>query len=887
MTDTQGRRDPTHQEGKGSKLPALAQRASRFGIGARLMLAFGIVASMTLAASLVAQLSFSNIGGTFDQVTSQSVPGMSQALRLAAESASLSAAAPVLAGSSNEAERTEHMAALLAKIETMEELIRQLAKSNRDAERTEGIKALVGNMVSNLQTLDATVTDRLTAMVQREAAVAEIGRNHGDILSLLVPMVDDANFLLVMASEDATASATGVITNLMNEGVGGLRAAIEIKAEGNLAAGLLGEGATAPEVTGLQPIEERFTAAAKRLEDHLAALPDGEDYKTVKAQTQMLLDYGRGETNIFAHRRHELEAKESGNVEWTELSNRRADTARDMVAAHQKLLLALAPVIDDSSFDLVIGGEAAVERNAKLVEGLMNEGVAELRAMLEILSESNLVAGLMNEAAGTLESSHIQPLRERFIAAVAKLKDGVAALPDSTDEVKRLRTAIDGLIGIGEGPDNVFDRRLAERGADEKASQVLANNRNIAEVLGTQVRDLVAGADQEMAAGTAQVSSAIESGRLWITVIAAVSLIGAVLIGWLYVGRSLMARLTKLARAMRQIAGGDLSVEVSAVSSRDEIGAMARAVQVFKDSAIEKERLEKEQVDAEKRAEEEKQALMTAIADDFESSVGGVVEAVSSASTEMQSTAQSMSATAEKTSKQANAVAAAAEQAAANVQTVATASEELSASIAEIGKRVAQSSDVAKKAVSAAENTNHDVRGLSDAAQKIGAVVELITDIASQTNLLALNATIEAARAGDAGKGFAVVASEVKNLANQTGKATQDIAEHIGSIQSATENAVQAIGSITEVINEMDEISTTIASSVEEQGAATQEIARNIQQVAAGTQEVTDNITGVTQATGEASAAAGQVLTASQGISEQGETLREEVAKFLKQIRAA
>ena len=197
------------------------------------------------------------------------------------------------------------------------------------------------------------------------------------------------------------------------------------------------------------------------------------------------------------------------------------------------------------------------------------------------------------------------------------------------------------------------------------------------------------------------------------------------------------------------------------------------------------------------------------------------------------------------------------------------------------------SSEIAKKAVSAAESTNHDVRSLSDAAEKIGAVVELITDIAAQTNLLALNATIEAARAGDAGKGFAVVASEVKNLANQTGKATDDIAEHIGSIQSATENAVRAIESITGVINEMDEISTTIAAAVEEQSAATQEIARNVQQAASGTQEVTDNISGVTQATGEASAAAGQVLTASQGISQQGETLREEVSKFLVQVRAA
>ncbi len=364
------------------------------------------------------------------------------------------------------------------------------------------------------------------------------------------------------------------------------------------------------------------------------------------------------------------------------------------------------------------------------------------------------------------------------------------------------------------------------------------------------------------------------------------SILFAFAASWFLVRRALTRPLGDVVAALEALIAGNTDVQVT-VYANDEIGAVAKALDTFRQQVIENNEMKVEQEAAKQRAEEEKLALLTKMADDFESSVGGVVEAVSSASTEMQSTAQSLSATAEETSKQATAVAAAAEQAAANVQTVAAASEELSTSIGEIGQRVTQSSEIAKKAVSAAENTNHDIQGLSDAAQKIGAVVELITDIAAQTNLLALNATIEAARAGDAGKGFAVVASEVKNLANQTGKATQDIAEHIGSIQSATDNAVHAIESITGVINEMDEISTTIAAAVEEQSAATQEIARNVQQAASGTQEVTDNIAGVTQATGEASAAAGQVLTASQEISQQGETLREEVAKFLRQVRAA
>jgi methyl-accepting chemotaxis protein len=261
--------------------------------------------------------------------------------------------------------------------------------------------------------------------------------------------------------------------------------------------------------------------------------------------------------------------------------------------------------------------------------------------------------------------------------------------------------------------------------------------------------------------------------------------------------------------------------------------------------------------------------------------VSNVVEAVSSAATELRATAESMSASAEETSRQSTAVASAAEQATTNVQTVASAAEELSSSIAEISRQVATSNEVAKRGVDQAEQTNVTVRGLAEAADKIGEVVKLIQDIAEQTNLLALNATIEAARAGEAGKGFAVVASEVKSLANQTAKATGDIAQQIGSMQSATTSAVDAIQSITGVIGEISEIATTIASAMEEQGAATQEIARNVQEAASGTQEVSSNIGGVSQAASDTGESVNHVLQAATELSQQAETLQVEVSKFI------
>ncbi|MGP0090677.1 MAG: protoglobin domain-containing protein [Xanthobacteraceae bacterium] len=283
----------------------------------------------------------------------------------------------------------------------------------------------------------------------------------------------------------------------------------------------------------------------------------------------------------------------------------------------------------------------------------------------------------------------------------------------------------------------------------------------------------------------------------------------------------------------------------------------------------------------------DRHATLERLASDFDKAVGGVVNIVASAATELQTAAQTMTAAAEETASQSNVVASASEEASSNVQTVASAAEELTSSISEIGRQVQESVSIAGKAVHDADQTVEKVRDLAQGAQKIGEVVELINNIASQTNLLALNATIEAARAGEAGKGFAVVAQEVKSLAEQTAKATSDIAAQVGSIQKSTTESATAIGGITAVIKSMNEIATTIASAVEEQGAATKEIARNVQQASQGTSEVSSNISGVTRAAGETGAAASQVLASATDLSRQAEQLRTEVDKFLATVRAA
>ncbi|NKB50125.1 MAG: HAMP domain-containing protein [Alphaproteobacteria bacterium] len=370
-----------------------------------------------------------------------------------------------------------------------------------------------------------------------------------------------------------------------------------------------------------------------------------------------------------------------------------------------------------------------------------------------------------------------------------------------------------------------------------------------------------------------------------------ITLVG--LIGYL-VSRSIARPIVRLSTTMNTIANGDVDIDVIGQNRGDEIGAMAKAVEFFRQKLADNARLEAEQKQAEEKqkqaavqAEEEKKAAMQQFASEFETSVGTIVEGVSNGASQMKSSATSMTSAADEASSRATAVASAAEEASVNVQTVASATEEMTASVQEISRRVIHSAEIATGAVTQAEAANQKVEGLAEAAQKIGEVVSLINDIADQTNLLALNATIEAARAGEAGKGFAVVASEVKSLASQTATATEDIAGQISAIQTSTDEAVTAIKGIGETITEIREVATTVASAVEEQDAATQEIAMNVQQAATGTQDVSSNITEVSRGTQETGSAAQQVQSAAEQLTQQSGDLETAVSTFLDKVKAA
>jgi len=390
--------------------------------------------------------------------------------------------------------------------------------------------------------------------------------------------------------------------------------------------------------------------------------------------------------------------------------------------------------------------------------------------------------------------------------------------------------------------------------------------------------------------GTAEYMSDVDAS-FWSMVKTASAVIAALMllsiaIAW-GITRSVVKPLSGLRQRMASLSAGELDAAVADADRSDEIGEMARTVQVFRDAMIETNRLREEQAAGEQRQAQQRRIDMNRLADQFENEVGQIITQVSAAAGQLETSSTTLNKTTDSVGMVSQQASGASGEASANVHSVAAASEELASSVGEISRQVEASARIAGEAVEQAKKTDARVSQLSQAASRIGDVVDLIQTIAGQTNLLALNATIEAARAGAAGKGFAVVASEVKTLAEQTAKATGEISQQIADIQSATEDSVAAIKEIGATIGRISEISSTIASAVEEQGAATQEISRNVQRAAEGTSRVAGNISEVQRSASDAGEASSQVLSAAQSLSRDSNRLKQEVARFMTSVRAA
>ncbi|WP_262030605.1 methyl-accepting chemotaxis protein [Microvirga sp. Mcv34] len=539
---------------------------------------------------------------------------------------------------------------------------------------------------------------------------------------------------------------------------------------------------------------------------------------------------------------------------------------------------------------LIIMADRGLLNMAHNTQSLVEDDFARLSKILQInaevneasIQEKNLILFSASEPDRLKSAEGVyQQYKKASLQHAQELVDlsGTAERRKVNEEILAMLTAYYGHM----------DKSVAAAAQDNDAAALTISNgegrdvrRKLRDILtarieaNTKAVDKAAAEADELASRTSM--NLILSAAVGILL--AVGLIAAIVIS------GIVRPLTRMTGAMGRLAEGDLAVEVTGTERKDEVGQLARSLQVFKDNAIEARRLAAEQ-ETENEAKMRRAQVLDQLTKDFERNVSAMTQGLASAATEMEATAQTMTSIADQTNSQTVSAASAAEQTSANVQTVAAATEELSISIREIASQVTQSSRIAERAVQDAQRTDSIVQQLASTAEKIGNVIALINSVAGQTNLLALNATIEAARAGEAGKGFAVVASEVKELANQTAKATDEISQQIASVQQATREAVQAIQTITQTIGEMSQISTSIAAAMEEQGAATGEIARNVQEAARGTEHVTGNIGDVRRGAGETGAAASQVLSAAQELARHSNSLGDEVGQFLQGVKAA
>jgi methyl-accepting chemotaxis protein len=501
---------------------------------------------------------------------------------------------------------------------------------------------------------------------------------------------------------------------------------------------------------------------------------------------------------------------------------------------------------------------------------------AEFRVALDPSAENRAaVHGVIEEQMKLFNERLADIGKTRDAQAMAMLPAVKGAMADYQRDLQNTLSLADGAknVQLGDLTIQLRDSAMKSRAAAEKLQGTI---RNVADRLVERVEYFAKEASDEY-----------ESTSRQLMIIAAIGIVFGMIAGYLIGQFGIVKPIVLLKAVMEAFAGNDLKADVPGVERRDEVGDMARTVEVFKKNGLEVERMRADQLVTEKRNADQRKADMFKIADDFEGAVGEIIETVSSASTELEASASTLTTTAVRSQELATMVAAASEEASTNVQSVASATEELTSSVNEISRQVQASARMANEAVDQARKTNGRIDELSKAAARIGDVVELINTIAGQTNLLALNATIEAARAGEAGRGFAVVASEVKALAEQTARATGEIGQQISSIQAATQESVGAIQEISGTIERLSEISSTIAAAVEEQGAATQEISRNVQQAAQGTMQVSSNITDVQQGASETGSASSQVLSAAQSLSSDSNRLKLEVGRFLSSVRAA
>ncbi|NIR27863.1 MAG: HAMP domain-containing protein, partial [Gammaproteobacteria bacterium] len=563
-----------------------------FGIRRQLFLAFCGMAALTVLAAAIAWYAFRQIDQSVERITGDSIPAMSRSLRLAAQSAEISALAPALMASTDQEQRAEAQARLDKWRIRLAGLLNELQTAGLDPGSVAELLEAYQLITKKLNDLNTAVEGRLTLKTRRETLVNDLARVHTDFLERLELLVDDAVFDMVISSEDLTARSSGSITELVDGGVLVLNQLMATSAEANLAAGLLTEAANIADPSIIQPLRERFTASAATIDRTLKELPDSGAKLGLQHAVNALLGIGMRADSIFDVRERQLRKTSSpGNAQaiapaGVELEAKRKRMIAELRAAHQELIETLVPMVDDATFDLAISSEQIASRSREDITELVDGGVNTLQLLLSMRADGNLAAGLLVESAGILDPSLLEPLRERFTAAASHVEKSLQRLPESLDKTA-LRDVVTPLLAFGEGRESIFALRRRELDRTRSAEALLETSHRLAAGLSDNVAGLVASAESNSDQAGARSEDAIAGGKMLLLVITGVSIVGAAFLMLFLVGRRVISPLEAITGAMTDLAQGNTSVEIPALRRTDEVGSMAGALKVFRDTAVE------------------------------------------------------------------------------------------------------------------------------------------------------------------------------------------------------------------------------------------------------------------------------------------------------------
>ncbi len=572
-----------------------------------------------------------------------------------------------------------------------------------------------------------------------------------------------------------------------------------------------------------------------------------------------------------------LAALNQAVAERIQISAQRRALAGSVRKLHESLLEVITPAIDDANFDLMMNREALPNKAA------LDQSIESLRRLLEIQAGANLLTGLLIESSLITDTASLAPVRDLIAAAVRNVEANLKALPAS-DQRNQIAALFERLASTARD-NGIVTQRSNELNREQDAQVAFSAALTDATRLKNAVEGTIERQGKVAQAISTRANSEMAVGRVLLIVLSAAALAAAGLIAWLYVGRSIVGRLTILSRAMRSIAGGELNVSFP-VDGEDEIAGMAKALVVFRQAMADVSGARQREAKRAEESERRRQQVEVATRS-FESAVNEIIQALADASKTMDGCAKVVAQAADYNQTRAVAAASASEQATGNANNLAVAAEEIATSVAVISKEANVSADIARRATDQAKAIISAIEQLAASVGHISDVSTLIRNVAAQTNLLALNATIEAARAGDAGRGFAVVAQEVKGLAAQTEKATGEITQQISAIEQTTSHVVQAMKAIAGTIMQIDEHASGISVAVRQQDAVSREIAQNANAAASQTREVAASVANVSDAAAKTGQVVTAVLDAGEELAVRSDRLRSEVEHFLAQVRVA